>query len=250
VKDFALILKLLCYCRPGEWPALLRYALLKALRRPARIDLKLRGKGWTVMTNKPSGLHFFHEVVVDGCYSGIRPDLLALPGPLVIDGGANCGAFALWALSENKEARVISFEPGEAFENLAINRGMHLRDHDDHWQVEKCALSSQVGVGHFQQDAGSSQGRLNNDGGEAVPMRTVDDLGLSPEILKIDVEGHEMEVLKGSEKTLNTARVVVLEYHSPELREECKAFLSARDFALEGGDAPIVGMLIARKQLR
>lgn len=248
MNDITVIFQLLRYCRLNEAPALIKYALLKLLHRPARIDLKLRGQCWTVDTAKPSGLHFFHEVHVNGCYTGIRRDIEAISKPLIIDGGANCGAFALWALSVNPGARVISFEPGEAFESLAVNREMYAHQHGANWEVKKCALSSRAGVGHFEQDAGSSQGHLKEEGGEEVPMQTIDGLGLPVQILKIDVEGHEMEVLRGSEKTLESTRTVVLEYHSPELRTQSIDFLAARGFELEGGTAPEVGMLIGRKR--
>jgi len=185
------------------------------------------------MTSKPSGLYFFNEVVIHESYSPIRNDLQTLKEPLIIDCGANCGAFALWALSVNPQAQVISFEPGEAFENLAINRRLYSETHGDHWQVEKCALSSKNGSGHFTQEQHSSMGHLMESGPDLIPMRTIDDLGLSPQILKIDVEGHELEVLKGSKKALTTAQVVILECHGQELQEQCTAFLSTRHFAVK-----------------
>ena len=179
--------------------------------------------------------------MVGESYAIVRRDLLALPNPLVIDGGANCGAFALWALSVNPKAQVISFEPGEAFENLSINRGLYVSSHGDQWQVEKCALSSKVGMARFSQLPNSSMGVVTDAGAELVPVRTVDDLGLSPEILKIDVEGCELEVLKGSESTLKTAKTVVLEYHSEELRTQCMEFLASRNFVLEEERMLIIG---------
>lgn len=232
MRELAVLFQLFRYCRLAEWPALGKFFFLKAFHRPARINLKLRGHSWVAMTTKPSGLHFFYEVVVRESYSAIRRDLLALSAPLVIDGGANCGAFALWAFSINPDIRVISFEPGEAFENLTLNRDRFAENHGDHWQVEKCALSSKVGICQFVHDADSSMGHIEEGGLDAVPVRTIDDLRLSPEIIKIDVEGHELEVLKGSERTLGTARVVVLEYHTAELRTQCIEFLTSHRFTL------------------
>jgi FkbM family methyltransferase len=241
MRELKVLFQLFSYCRLGERPALMKYALLKTLRRPARVDLKLRGHSWVAMTTKPSGLHFFFEVVVRESYAVIERDLLSLSDPIVIDGGANCGAFALWALSVNAKARVISFEPGEAFANLAINRDRYVENHGDHWQVEKCALSSKVGACNFVHDAHSSMGHIEEGDDAPVPARTIDDLGLSPEVLKIDVEGHELEVLKGSEKTLGTARVVVLEYHSEELRAQCIDFLASRHFVVEEERTLLIG---------
>jgi FkbM family methyltransferase len=241
MRELAVLFQLFRYCRLAEWPALIKYVLLKAIHCPARINLRLRGHSWVAMTTEPSGLHFFNEVVVRECYAPIRRDLLAMAAPVVIDGGANCGAFALWALSINPNARLISFEPGDAFENLTINRARFAENHGDHWQVEKCALSSKVGLCNFVHDAHSSMGHIEEGGADAVPVRTIDDLRLSPEIIKIDVEGHELEVLKGSEQTLGTARVVVLEYHTAELRTQCIEFLTSHHFTLEEERALLIG---------
>jgi FkbM family methyltransferase len=240
MHDLSIIFQLFRCCSLADWPALVKYLLFEALHREARIDLKLRREHWVVISTKPSGLRFYYEVVIKESYSKIRRDLLALSDPIVIDAGANCGAFALWALSVNPGARVISCEPGDAFEMLSINRNLYVRDHGDRWQVEKCALSSKVGTCHFAQHANSSMGSFSEDGPE-VPMRTMDDLGLSPQVLKIDVEGAELEVLKGSEKALATAGVVVLEYHTQELRSQCIDFLTSRHFTVEEEKMLLIG---------
>ncbi len=234
-------LELLRYSRVEGWPSLIRYFLCRALHLDVRVDLKLGDFRWVAMTTKPSGLHFFTEVIVHESYSRIRDDLQNLKAPLILDAGANCGAFALWALSVNPQARVISFEPGECFTNLAINQQFFDRTSPGRWQIEKCALSSTVGTGSFTQLENSSMGALSQDGPDLIPIRTIDDLGFSPQVLKLDVEGHEVEVLKGSEKALATAKVVVLEYHTEELGRQCRDFLLAHHFALEEKNWLIVG---------
>jgi len=241
MTDVAAIVQLFRYSWYSEWPAWSKFLLFKALRHPARVDLKLRGRRWAAMTTKPSDLHYLNEIVVHESYRRIRPDLLPPSTPLVLDVGARCGAFALWTLSVNPGVRVISFEPGEAFENLAMNRALYLEGHEDRWQVEQCAISSKAGTGHFEQDPHSRQGHLAEAGGAVVAVRTIDSLGLTPQVLKIDAEGHEVEVLKGSEKTLATVKTVVLEYHSAELRRQCIELLSACNFALEEERELLIG---------
>ena len=48
-----------------------------------------------------------------------------------------------------------------------------------------------------------------------VLLITVDSLGLtSVDVIKIDVEGYEMEVLKGAEKTLDSVKYLMIELNN------------------------------------
>lgn len=74
------------------------------------------------------------------------------------------------------------------------------------------------------------------------PMSTVDEIvknhfaGHSPDLLKIDVQGYELEVLKGTEKTLNQIQVILAEinlleiYKDAPLLAELIAWLDARNW--------------------
>ena len=46
------------------------------------------------------------------------------------------------------------------------------------------------------------------------------------DILKIDVEGHEIEVLKGARKTLKNVDKIVMEIHTEELFKKCRKILT------------------------
>ncbi len=230
-------------------PGLILFLACKLIGRKARLVLKFKQHRWLAATDRPSGLNFFHEVIVRESYGAIAADIRGFSHPLVLDIGANCGAFALWTLSENPGARVISFEPGGAFENLVANRELFLegerrRERTDLWQAERCAVSSVNGTARFADDPGSSMGRLTGEGGQEVPVRRIDSLDLTPEILKIDIEGHELEALKGAERTLKTTRLIVLEYHSEALHRECAAFLWEAGFEVR--EVPGTELLVAR----
>jgi len=52
-----------------------------------------------------------------------------------------------------------------------------------------------------------------------------------PDVIKIDVEGTEVDVLRGAKKTLGECRArVFLEVHSTALMEECSQFLGSLDY--------------------
>jgi len=55
----------------------------------------------------------------------------------------------------------------------------------------------------------------------------------SPSMVKIDVEGMELAVLKGLNKTLENVDTVLIEAHSSELFRECMTFLEDRRFETE-----------------
>ena len=241
LREVRLLGHLFAYGGARGLPSLVRYFFLKLLRIPVAVPLRLGPHRWSATTMRPGGLRFFVEVIVRRSYAAVEDDLRRLPAPLVVDAGANCGAFALWALSVNPSARVISFEPGSSFERLVANCA--LRGAGEAWRVERCALAAASGRGFFADDPHSSMGKLRESGTTEVEIRALDDCALPADLLKIDVEGHEAEMLKGAAKTLANARVVVLEYHREDLRLQCRDLLAAQGYALEevGGAALLIG---------
>jgi FkbM family methyltransferase len=62
-----------------------------------------------------------------------------------------------------------------------------------------------------------------------VPVRRLDGLGLSPGFVKVDVEGFEVEVLRGLAETIDRARPVLLVERSASFAG-VREFLEARDY--------------------
>jgi len=52
------------------------------------------------------------------------------------------------------------------------------------------------------------------------------------DILKLDVEGAEMDILKNSGALLKNIKKIVVEYHTPKLKKEIKNFLRKNNFIL------------------
>lgn len=127
------------------------------------------------------------------------------PDDLFIDVGANVGVYSVLA-SGAVQARSIAIEPvPSTFAKLREN--IHLNNLDDGVAVHCCGLSSHVGELAFISDA-DTMNRVSNSTADVdtiqVPVTTMDILvdGQSPRLIKIDVEGHEADVLAGASRTL------------------------------------------------
>jgi FkbM family methyltransferase len=134
------------------------------------------------------------------------------PGMLVIDGGASCGIYtAVAARLVGPSGRVLSFEPGaEAFsaltKNIEINHLTNVRAHC-------AALSDTEGGAHlYHHEHGSNSFSLGHPGNamidsEPVVTRTLDEVFREEDarrlgLIKLDVEGAEELVLRGSRQTI------------------------------------------------
>ena len=188
--------------------------------------------------------------------------LAQLDFDFVADVGANRGQFALVCRRRRPGARIVAFEPllgpaavwravfdGDVLARLhecalAPTRGemaMHVSAHDD--------SSSLLPISSIQTD--------NFPGTQAVARRTVPtgplsdfvtpaDLG-ARNLLKIDVQGFELEVLKSAEDILPQFRWVYAEcsfvalYEGQALASEVIAWLAERNFDLAGRFNPSIG---------
>ena len=164
------------------------------------------------------------------------PNMYLIPGfepkKMVFDIGSQYGDWAiLWA--KKFDVEVCAFEP-------LISNIMEM--HKDLWlnRVTKKVHVVQTLVG----DGTSADYRIDGDMASFVwsnypihPTMRIDDFVLKwnkyPDLIKIDVEGFEYQVLKGSEMTIDTYHPrIIIETHSSELREKCDGFLRTLDYDL------------------
>ena len=135
------------------------------------------------------------------------------PHALCFDVGANIGEVSEALLEAG--ARVVAFEP-----NPQALSELHARcDHRAGWTPVETALGSAPSITKlFARESHAQSGLLEGWGGEVVatyhvPVLTLD-LAIeafgTPDYCKIDVEGWELEVLKGLTRPLP---LVSLEYH-------------------------------------
>ena len=134
---------------------------------------------------------------------------------LIVDAGANIGAFTLYALQAAPWAEVIAIEP--APDSCERVRAM-LRTHgfEERCKLYEAALAGSVGETTIELNVGS-QFRRSGTPGTRVATVTLDSVvpaGAIVDLLKIDIEGAEYEVLNAaSGGVLGRIRRIVLEYH-------------------------------------
>jgi len=106
----------------------------------------------------------------------------------------------------------------------------------DEIETHQLAVGSDTKMISLSDDNFTQAKRVIGDG--EIPMITVDSLNLSDiDVIKIDVEGYEMEVLKGAEKTLQTNKYVMIELNSNtgkygSSNQECMDLLQKNGYKL------------------
>lgn len=139
------------------------------------------------------------------------------PDELFVDIGANIGSYTILASAAG--ARTIAFEPVPAtYERLQTN--IRLNGLTQRVTAHRAALGRVAGVIRFTASHDTvNHVATDDDRGETVvvPIVTVDEIvagaGLSPTLIKIDVEGYETEALAGAQATLKlpSLRIVIME---------------------------------------
>jgi len=164
------------------------------------------------------------------------------PGATVLDVGANVGAytvlFARWA---GDGGRVVAFEPAPgSIEGLREH--VRLNGLSNRVEIVEAAVSSQVGSAVFDCEGVSGANALTpgatGPGAITVATTSLDAFcagrRLQPSVVKIDVEGAELDVLRGGRRVLAAPDLeAFVEFHP--------AIWAARGIAREAIEAELAG---------
>lgn len=183
------------------------------------------------------------------------------PGDTAVDIGCHKGGYLYWMQRRvGGRGQVFAFEPQPRL--FAYLQEIQQLFGFNHVQLEHKGLSSAAGVMDLYVPAsasgtspGATLNRLSETKGAAltrhqVEVSTLDDYfhkrGISPVLLKIDVEGHEMEVLKGGRQLLAACKPrILMECENRHIQEG--SVQDVFDFLLRLGYA---GYFIAQGKLR
>ena len=145
-------------------------------------------------------------------------------GGTFVDVGAHVGFFTLLgAKLVGSEGRVVAVEPDPGNAE-SLRRNLQLNDYDQ-VEIEQVALGAKAGTAELYIADDSGQHSLLARSGESVTVtvRTLDDVWASTEmppidVIKIDVEGAELDMLRGATETIRCSpRIVVLMDIHPRL---------------------------------
>lgn len=163
-------------------------------------------------------------------------------GDTIADVGAHAGMYTLKAARKvKKRGQVLSIEPHPYTFRLLVTN-LKMNDFSQNVIPINIGLADFKGKARLYLDSeavGHSLATGNRKAWIEVQVNTLDsvmeELGLKHlDLLKIDVEGYELAVLKGAEHTLkNTSKVVVAAYHNWVLKEEeraVKKYLKSSNF--------------------
>lgn len=149
-------------------------------------------------------------------------------GDIVYDIGANVGTYTCFAAALTEDKETVAFEPVKSNrDRLRDNLSLNNRDA----RIEDLALSDtedEVALsGDETQGAGNMAIQMNSDkanvhtASSTIDILTADGNLPSPDIIKLDVEGHEMRVLEGAEQILETGlcRIIYCEVHPQRMND-------------------------------
>jgi FkbM family methyltransferase len=177
--------------------------------------------------------------------------LIKTPRPVIIDGGANLGHTSLQFLTLFPDARIFAFEANpEIVDELKRKMAAH---------PQVTVLPNAIGAENknipfnVTNDNGASSifqpnetvlkyhgEKLHVKTVHEVPMVRIDSVISEPEIdiLKLDLQGFELEALKGADKILKNTRLVYTEieftelYNDQPLFSHIDLFLRSHNFRL------------------
>ena len=204
-------------------PLVLTFDACRLVRRPFNVVCK---NGMRFLLSPACGDSWtLYEVVLRNDY--LRHDIVLSPGDVVLDIGANFGAFATVASrAVGPTGRVLAFEPSPR----VFTRLLHTIDanHCNNVEPFRLAIGGGAGIGQLYEHHKSAyssilesvDGRVGSpDLRTMVPVKTIrdvldDESVTKVDLMKIDCEGAEYDILDSmSEEIASRVKQIAMEVH-------------------------------------
>lgn len=135
---------------------------------------------------------------------------------IFFDVGANAGFYTL--LAKHKGAKIYCFEPfPTTYEMLRWN--VERNGRDARVTILPYAVSEHKGTLHMVKEYTSGINHISVDGNIPVQTINLDEFEIIPTVMKVDVEGHEMNVFKGAKNMLKQYMPAIVAEVSLESRD-------------------------------
>lgn len=186
----------------------------------------LRGKKWIVGSSNHGCWLGSYEYEKQRVYKRS-----VKPGDVIYDIGANVGFYTLLSsVLTGNSGHVFAFEPLPG--NLRYLRKHLELNYISNCSVIEAAVAGEEGEARFESRAERTEGRLSPIGTIVVRTVAIDSLlaqgGIRPpSLIKIDVEGAEIECLRGAARTIRTSHpIIFLATHGTEPHGACVSMLA------------------------
>lgn len=160
------------------------------------------------VTIKMSSSVHFTDVIIRKPLEGYRKNVDLNEIDTILDAGAFPGEFAIYA-AKKENIDVIALEPDpknaeELRENIALNNV-----EDNVTVIEKGLWDEKCEKGFERDNQLGMSSQINDKASITIDLDTIDNIVSShqkPDLVKMDIEGAEVEALKGAEKVLEEIR--------------------------------------------
>lgn len=167
--------------------------------------------------------------MIAGYYEKLELDIftaVATQSRTLLDVGANIGMYAVLAGAANEKLSSYAFEPVLENQNF-LKRNIKLNKLSKQITLVPIAVSKQDGFAmiHMSKTSSGTHSLAVEHDGESRKVKTMSldsfcsKNKLSPELIKIDVEGHEASVFAGMKRLMKTKPTIFMEY-IPEINKD------------------------------
>ena len=202
-------------------------------------NLSIRGLGVLI---------FDKDMVSKGEIKFLKKFLKNKPQPVIIDVGANIGNYSKRLFEINKNAQVLAFEPHpKTFQKLVLNIN------SKNFKAFNFGLSDKaekIFLFDYESNDGSAHASIHKEVFESIykqplvqhsiKVETLDEIFFSQkhfkqiDLLKIDTEGSELKVLKGSKRLLKEKLIKTIHFEFNEMNIISKVtFKEFRDMLID-----------------